>query len=140
MKKIWITICLAVTSLLALFSLAACGADYSEIAGTYELQDITGTINNVTLKTNMYSYYRIILTKDGKVTIQSKRSSVDAEEGEKKGTFTYSAEKERLYITTKSGTNTVTEEYTCTEGVIIYKVEENNKNYTITFAIENDKG
>lgn len=139
MKKIWITICLAVTSLIALFSLAACGADYSEIAGAYELQDITGTINNVTIKTNMYSYYRIILTKDGKVTIQSKRSSAEAEEVEKKGTFTYSAEKEKLYITTKSGTATVTEEYTCTQGVIIYKVEEHNRNYTITFANKADK-
>lgn len=140
MKKIWITLCLAIASLAALFALAACGADYSEVAGTYELQDITGTYNNVTMKKDMYSYYRIILDKGGKATVQSKRASTEAEEKEKTGTFTYSAEEGKLYITTKTGANTLTEEYSYTEGVIIYKADGHNRNCTITFATQKDKG
>lgn len=133
MKKVWITLCMAFISLIALFSLAAC-ADYSEIAGTYEMTEINGTVNNVAVKKNMYSYFRLILTKDGKGTVQSKGTGANAEEYEATGTFTYSAEDGKICLTMKRDGVSVTEEYTYADGVITYKVDSSGNRYTVRFA------
>ena len=134
MKKIWISICLAFASLIALFSLAAC-ADYSEIAGTYEMTEISGSYNGVQINKDMYEYFRIILTKRGKGTVQSKGSAVGSVAYEAKGTFTYSAEEGKIRMTTKSGGASVTEEYDYADGVITYKVDMQGIKFTIKLAL-----
>lgn len=134
MKKFWVTICMALASLVALFSLAAC-ADYSEVAGTYEMTSISGTVNGVSVNKNMYEYFRIILTKNGRGTVQSKGSGVGTAAYEAKGTYTYSAKDGKIRFTTRSGLATATEEYDYADGVITYTVDTQDMNFTIVLTL-----
>ena len=134
MKKFWVTICMAFASLIALFSLAAC-ADYSEVAGTYEMTSISGTINGVAVNKDMYEYFRIILEKNGNGTVQSKGTGVGTAAYEAKGTFTYSAEEGKIRLTTKNGSASVTEEYDYVDGVITYKVDAQGMKFTVKFTL-----
>ena len=132
MKKFWATICLAFASLIALFSLAAC-ADYSEVAGTYEMTSISGSKNGVSISTSSYEYFRIILNKNGKGTVQSKGSGIGAVEYEASGKFTYSAEDGKIRMTTKNGSASVTEIYDYADGVITYSVSAQGMSFTVKF-------
>ena len=125
---------MAFASLIALFSLAAC-ADYSEVAGTYEMTSISGTVNGVSVNKNMYEYFRIILTKDGKGTVQSKGAGVGTAAYEAKGTFTYSKEEGKIRFTTRSGAATATEEYDYADGVITYSINAQGMNFTIKLTL-----
>lgn len=132
MKKIWVTLCMAFASLIALFSLAGC-ADYSEIAGTYQMTEISGTVNGVSVNKGMYAYFRIILEKNGDGTVQSKASGTGGVAYEAKGTFTYSEEEGKIRMTAKSGAASVTEEYDYADGVITYRVNSQGMNFTVKF-------
>lgn len=136
-RKITLIMTALVLCLTCAFGLAAC-SDYSEIAGTYEMTSISGTINGVTVNKNMYEYFRIILTKNGKGTVQSKGAGVGAVEYEAKGTFTYSEEDGKIRLTTRNGSASVTEEYDYADGVITYKVSAQGMKFTVKFARAQD--
>ena len=123
---------LPVLAVCMLFAISACSnAALKEVAGTYEMSSVSGTINNTTVSTDMYEYFRIILDDKGNGTVQSKGKGVGSVAYEQKGTYTYSDGK--IKMTTKNGGASVTEEYDYADGVITYNVNTTGMNFKIVF-------
>ena len=136
MKKLKVSLqVFFIAILVALFTLsfAACGsADTSEVAGTYEMTSISGTIGGVSVNKSMYAYYRIIISEDGKATVQSK-GAYGGEAYEAKGTCSY----KNGVITLKSGSGFTasTEKMDYADGVITYKMEDKTNDIHCTLVL-----
>lgn len=131
MKKAFKTMFFAVlAAALMLFAFAACDNPANqEVAGTYELTSVSGNVNGVTISKNSYEYFRIILEANGNGTVQSKPAGVGAAKYEAKGTYVY--EDGKIKMTTRNGSQSVTEEYDYADGVITYKVDTQGMKFTI---------
>lgn len=131
MKKVWKAIVLAMVSALIVISFAACADPaLKEVAGTYEMTSVSGTVNGVNVSTSMYEYYRIILDEKGNATVQSKANGGSSYEA--KGTYKYKDGK--ILLTTKSGAAKVTEEMDYEDGVITYKVDMEQMKFTLVLT------
>lgn len=126
MKKYLKVALLTVLSVLLVFAFTACDPDTSEVAGTYEMTEVSGKINGVTIKKEYYDYFRIILDERGNGVVQSKSGGVAYEA---KGRFTYSDGVIRM--TSKQGSVSATEEYQYADGVITYSVSSVQMSFTI---------
>lgn len=131
MKRTWKAIVLAVISALMLMTLAACADPaLKEVAGTYEMTSISGTVQGTTVTKDLYEYYRIILDEKGNATVQSKAKGGSSYEA--KGTYKYSDGK--IQLITKNGFAKVTEEMDYADGVITYKVDMEQMKFTLTLT------
>lgn len=131
MKKFLKITAVVLVALTMTAMLVACGQDYSEVAGTYEISTLTGEVNGVHVTQDNYEYFRIILTKDGNATIESKASGGGAEY-KATGTFTYADGK--IALTTRNGSASVTETYDYEDGKIRYKVSQNGMSFDMLFV------
>lgn len=127
-------IVLVALSLTLLF--AACGPDYSELAGTYEVSTLSGEVSGVTVNKSNYEYFRLILTADGKATVESKGANGGAAYTAT-GTFTYADGK--INLTTRNGSASVTETYDYENGKIRYKVDTEAMKFDILFVKTEEK-
>ena len=100
MKKFLKITAVVLVALTMTAMLVACGQDYSEVAGTYEISILTGEVNGVHVTQDNYEYFRIILTKDGNATVESKASGGGAEY-KATGTFTYADGKIAQHVTAR---------------------------------------
>ena len=108
---------------------------YKEVAGTYEMTSISGSINGISINKNMYEYFTLILNDNGNGTVKSKAAG--GASYEQSGTYTYADGKIRM--TTRSGGASVTEEYDYADGVITYSVNSGGMYMTVVFE-RVDKG
>lgn len=131
MKKSIKIALIAILSLLVMFAFAGCN-DTSEIAGTYEMTSVQGTVNGVSISTSSYEYFRIIIDDKGNGTVQSKGAGAGAVSYEAKGTVTYS--NGVIKMTTKNGFSSVTEEYQYADGVITYVFSNEQMNFTLVLT------
>ena len=131
MKKFLKITAVVLVALTMTAMLVACGQDYSEVAGTYEISTLTGEVNGVHVTQDNYEYFRIILTKDGNATVESKASGGGAEY-KATGTFTYADGK--IALTTRNGSVSVTETYDYEDGKIRYKVSQNGMSLDMLFV------
>ncbi len=120
----------ALLTTLMVFAFVGCSSDTSEIAGTYEMTSVSGTINNVAINESSYEYFRIIITDNGKGTVQSKASN-GGTPYEAKGSCKYKDGK--IYMTTGSGFQKVTEVYDYADGEITYSLDTDSMKFTIKF-------
>ncbi len=127
-------IVLVVLTLTLLF--AACGPDYSELAGTYEVSTLSGEVNGVTINKSSYEYFRIILTANGKATVESKGAGGGVAYTAT-GTFTYADGK--INVTTRNGSASATETYDYENGKIHYKVDTAATKLDILFVKTEEK-
>lgn len=131
MKKAFKTVVLAAVSALMLVMFVACADPaLKEVAGTYEMTSVSGTVNGVNVTTSMYEYYRIILDEKGNATVQSKAKGGASYEAE--GTYKYNDGK--IKLTTRSGAAKVTEEMDYEDGVITYKVDTEQMKFTLVLT------
>lgn len=134
MKKFLKTLILAALAAVVLVACAACASPLKEVAGTYEMSSVSGSIGGITITKNSYEYFRIILDEQGNGTVQSKGKGVGAVAYEAKGTYTYEKEEGKIKMTTTNGSATATEEYNYADGVITYSVSMEQMNFTIKFT------
>ena len=116
-------------SLILCTSFSACSKSGSDLAGTYELNSIEGTLNGVPISDNIYSYFRIILDENGNGTIQSKVLGVSGSGYEAKGTYRY--ERGKIIMTITYNGQTSTETYSYSNGKITYIVDNDAMKFTI---------
>lgn len=121
---------------------ASCGQE-KKMLGTYEMVSISGTMTyngeTIQLDKSMYEYYRIILEKDGVVTIESKGTNGAATEEE--GEWEWDKDDEVLKIWTKpEGSFTrVLEKMEWEDGKITYNVDQTAEGITMKFTIVLEK-
>ena len=118
MKRLFPTVML----LCVILSLFSCSSpDVSEIVGTYDLIELTGTLTygetEYELDKDSYEYYQIILREDGTACIRSKSLFTMADVS-REGTWKYSFGS--IKITGKKEGNELTEKLRLKDGVLIY--------------------
>ena len=118
MKKIL----LVLVALFCMIGLTSCNK-YEEYAGTYELYYMSGD-----LSVNMYDYYRITLSANGKCLVESKGAG-NSQTYESEGTFDIEGDVIKIY--TKYGLSTITETYDYINGEI-HMVNQSVSGYTFT--------
>lgn len=114
-----------------IFGLAAC-RHYDEVAGTYEMTSITGTVNGQPISEENYEYFRIILNANGSGLVQSKGAAEGSEPYEADGTFRY--KDGMIRFNSRTGIFSVTEEYAYADGVITYSYEDEEMSFTIVLT------
>ena len=135
MKKL-LSAMLALAMVLVCLSFVACVSEKDDVAGTYVMTDISGTVTyngqTVALTDSLYEYFRIILNEDGTAKIESKGVENTAKV-EVNGTWEY----EEGLLSIKSETNglTVIEEMQWEDGVISYDAKQSGNGMTISFTI-----
>ena len=133
MKK-FLSLIVAVVLLVSCFAFVSCNG--SDLAGTYEMTGISGTITyngqTVELEEDMYDYYRIVLNKDGSCKIESKGADSTAKI-EQEGTWEY--EDEVLKVKTVTSGVTVVEEMKWDDGVITYDAKQSASGMTINMQL-----
>ena len=128
MKKVLKVFMLAAISALVVVMAVACADPaLKEVAGTYEMKSISGTVNGVEVTPDLYEYYRIILNEDGKATVESKAKGGASTEAN----CTYKYSDGIIKLITKSGATKVTEEMEYADGVITYKVDTGAMKFTL---------
>lgn len=111
-------------------------SNYSEVAGTYEMTSVTGTVSGITVSTSSYEYFTIILDANGNGTVKSK--GVGGSAYEAKGKYTYKDGK--ITMTTSNGFSSVSEEYDYADGVITYTVNNDQMKFTLVLTrVEENK-
>lgn len=131
MKKALKITLTAILSLLIMFTFAGCN-NTSEIAGTYEMTSIQGTVGGISINKSSYQYFRIIIDDKGNGTVQSKGAGIGGVAYEAKGTVTY--KDGVIKMTTKNGSASVTEEYQYADGVITYTVDNEQMKFTLVLT------
>lgn len=131
MKKVLKLFAVAFMVAVCAVAFTAC-AKYKEVAGTYELTDIHGTVAGVTVTKDMYEYFEIELTAKGEGTVRSKGTAPGSVAYENHGEFTY--EDGVIKMTTTSGGMSVTEEYKYEDGVITYEMDQGEFNFTVVLT------
>jgi len=136
MKKT-LSLLLATVMLLGCLCLSACGDDTAKkIAGTYEMDSITGSMTvsgqTVSLTKDLYEYYRIILNEDGTARVESK-SPNSTTKVEEDGTWTW----ENNVLKLKSSPNgiSVVEEMEWEENKITYKAEQSADGMSLSMTL-----
>ena len=129
MKKVFKRLLPLFCVIAMVIAVAGCGGKYGEVAGTYELKSISGTISGVTVDESYYEYFRMILNANGDGTVQSKGTAAGSVAYEAKGTCVY--EDGVIKFTTRSGAASTTEEYLYEDGVITYKVDMPQMEFTL---------
>lgn len=129
MKKLMKTACMLACLLLVATTCVACNKN-AEVAGTYSMTSISGTINGVQVNKSMYEYFDMILEKNGDVTVRSKGSAVGSPAYEAKGTYVY--EDGKIKVTTKNNGASITEVYDYEDGVITYTINAQGMSFSIT--------
>lgn len=130
MKKVFLSLLACIVLCLGL---AACATKLPEdVAGHYKMSAISGTVAGITVTTDSYEYFDLILEENGDATVRSKGAGVGGVAYEAKGTAVY--EEGKIKLTTTNGAASVTEEYTYNEGVITYTVDTEGMSFTITFT------
>lgn len=111
-----------------------------EIAGTYEMTDISGSIvyngETTTLSKDLYDYYRIIFNEDGTAKVESKGAGTTAKV-EQDGTWKWTGEK--LELRSENSGVTVVEEMEWNDGVITYTANQSAQGMTVTMTITLEK-
>ncbi len=130
MKKLLRSVLLGIAAAIMLFAVVGCSNANKEVAGTYEMDTISGTMGGIEIDKSYYEYFRLILDEDGTGTVQAKGSGVGGVSVETKGTYVY--EDGKIKLTTKNGAMSTTEEYDYADGVITYHMEAQGVNFTIT--------
>ena len=135
-KKLAIVVALALV--VCAVCLSACvDPSLKEVKGTYEMTEISGNMNGTQITKDMYEYFRIILDGKGKATVESKGSGVGAISYSASGTYTYKDGK--INVTTRSGSQKVTETYDYEDGVITYTVSQQGMSLSVKFErVNND--
>ena len=141
MKKL-LSLTLALCLLaLCLFSLASCGRN-SELVGTYEMTSLSGAITyngqTTTLNKNSFTYYRIILSRNGDCKVEAKAADSTAKT-EQEGTWEYDAESGTLSIKSEEAGVTVIEEMQWEDGVITYNSEQTQSGMKIKMRMKLEK-
>ena len=133
MKK-FLSLIVAVVLLVSCFAFVSCNG--IDLAGTYEMTGISGTITyngqTVELEEDLYDYYRIVLNKDGSCKIESKGADSTAKI-EQEGTWEY--EDEVLKVKTVTSGVTVVEEMKWDDGVITYDAKQSASGMTINMQL-----
>ncbi len=119
MKKFLYAFLLTALAVCMAVVISACTPNYKEVAGTYEMVSISGEVNNITVSTDSYEYYTMILEANGKATVKSKAKGGVSYEAHAK--FSYKDGKIKLVTT--NGSASVTEEMEYADGVITYIVD-----------------
>ena len=124
-----------------LFSLASCGRN-SELVGTYEMTSLSGAITyngqTTTLNKNSFTYYRIILSRNGDCKVEAKAADSTAKT-EQEGTWEYDAESGTLSIKSEEAGVTVIEEMQWEDGVITYNSEQTQSGMKIKMRMKLEK-
>lgn len=128
MKKAFKFIALTVLTVVLAAMLAGCSNANSEVVGTYQMTSISGTMGGVTVNKDLYEYFTMILESNGNGTVKSKAKGGGAAY-EAKGTYTYKDGK--ITMTTSNGFASVSEEYEYADGVITYKVNNEQMSFSI---------
>lgn len=137
-KKLMTLLISTLTVLMMLFAFVGCADPaLKEVAGTYEMTSVSGTVNGVTIKESLYEYFRLILEENGKGTVQSKAAGVGGAAYEASGKYTYKDGK--ITLTTSNGFASVSEEYDYADGVITYTVENEQMNFTLVLTRVNQE-
>ena len=137
MKKLLSLTLIAIILLGTFAGLCSCGnKNSSQIAGIYEMVDISGTVTfngqKTELEEDLYDYYRIILYPDGnaKVAAKAKNNSTQVEEEAewefKNGTIRLKSSPQGL---------TVVEEMQWKNGTIIYNATQSSGNMTVDMTL-----
>ncbi len=138
MKKILSVMLVVALSLSCVLMLSACGN--SEVAGTYEMVSISGTVTSygqtIPLSEDLYDYYRIILNEDGTATVQSKAKG-NTTVIEQDGTWEFEDNKVKLKSTT-AGVSVV-EEMDWKDGTITYVANQSAQGMTISMTLVLEK-
>lgn len=124
MKKLGrILICVFLITALCV-SFAACNKNLKEVAGTYELDEVSGyVINNgqrIDISNDSYEYFTLTLDKKGNATVKSKGAGTTVTV-EASGEYTYKDGK--ISLTTTQGGLSVTEIYDYADGYITYTID-----------------
>ena len=118
MKK---TVFALILMIIAVSFTACASPDISEIAGTYELTELTGSITygetEYELDKDSYEYYQVILREDGTACIRSK-SIFTMIDSSMEGTWKYSFGS--IKITGKKEGNELTEKLRLKDDTLIY--------------------
>ncbi len=124
-KLVLITVLTAIIAVM----FAGCGNNNAEVAGTYELYSISGTVNGIQIGNNSYKYFTIILEENGKGTVQSEGAGIGASKYTATGTYKYKDGK--ITMTVSNGFATASEEYDYADGMITYVVDNDQMNFTL---------
>lgn len=146
MKKI-LSSALLLTLLVAFaLTLTSCSLPFfkkdmtDEIAGTYEMVRISGTVTyngqTIDLEEDLYEYYRITLDEDGTCTVEAKGAG-NTSKIENEGTWEY--EDGTLEIKTETNGVTVVEEMEWEDDVITYDAKETTSGMTIKMHLVLEK-
>ena len=126
MKKAFSLILVLILAIGCTFSVASCGN--SEVAGVYELADISGsmTVDGVTqpLSKDLYEYYTMILEEDGTGKVASKGVNTGNTSVEYNIEWEYEDTTLKIYTLTMG--IRVAETMTLSNGVITYSVVNQN--------------
>jgi len=124
MKKTLSLILSLVLALGCTLALVSCGG--SDVAGVYEMTDISGTMTSggvtVDLSKDLYEYYTITLNEDGTGSVKAKGTASGNTSIEQDITWEYEETTLKI-ISVQSGVNVV-EEMTLVDGVIKYNVNQ----------------
>ena len=126
-------IAIALVAVLALCVICFAGCvdpNLKEVAGTYEITDISGG-SALGVTKNAYEYFRLILDARGRGTVEYKIVATGVAV-KSKGRYTY--EDGKINMTTTSGSQKVTETYDYADGVITYAMNLSGYTITLTFT------
>ena len=131
MKK---TLALALSLVLVLacaITMISCDdVDMSEVAGTYKMTDISGSITSggqtIELSPSLYDYYTIELKEDGVAVVSAKGVGGALSD---EGTWSYS--NGVISLKTKTGGVTVVEEMDWDDGTITFVSEQSDANMSV---------
>ena len=126
--------------LTCMLAFASCGQE-KKMVGTYEMVSISGTMTyngeTVQLDKNMYEYYRIILEKDGVVTIESKGTNGIAYEEE--GEWKWDDDVLKIWTKPEGSPTRVLEEMEWEDDTITYTANQTAEGMTISMTIVLEK-
>lgn len=126
--------------LTCMLAFASCGQE-KKMVGTYEMVSISGTMTyngeTVQLDKNMYEYYRIILEKDGVVTIESKGTNGIAYEEE--GEWKWDDDVLKIWTKPEGSPARVLEEMEWEDDTITYTANQTAEGMTISMTIVLEK-
>lgn len=126
--------------LTCMLAFASCGQE-KKMVGTYEMVSISGTMTyngeTVQLDEDLYEYYRIILEKDGVVTIESKGTNGVGYEEE--GEWKWDDDMLKIWTKPEGSSTRVLEEMEWEDDTITYTANQTGEGVTISMTIVLEK-